>query len=181
VQRKSKRIGSVLDYRLCKDKYLLEEEQKDTGEICYSEKLHWGTFDLYGYCTKISLVVLPPDVLNLCVLQGIVLLRKYAHKSYTYIPRPHPRGNWKQTYLLYYMLDILITFCVIIYKLCNSSRRHQILSPYRIYHNDRILSNTSHRISCMTCQHCKTVSLSEQRNMLNFSRKRWQNVTWESV
>ena len=97
-------------------------------------------FDLYGYRTKISLVVLPLDVLNLCVLQGIVLLRKYAHKSYTYIPRPHTKKNWKQTYLLYYMLDILITFCVTIYKLCNSSRRHQILSLYRIYHNDNTIS-----------------------------------------
>jgi hypothetical protein len=97
------------------------------------------SFDLYSYCTKVSLVVLPLDVLNLCVLQGIVLLRKYVHKSYTYIPRSDPRGNWKQTYLLYYMLHILITFCVIICKLCNSSRRHQILSPYYTYYNDMIL------------------------------------------
>jgi hypothetical protein len=71
-------------------------------------------FDLYGYYTKISLVVLPLDALNLCVLRGIVLLRKYAHKSYTYIPPPVQRGNRKQTYLIYYMLDILFTFCVII-------------------------------------------------------------------
>jgi hypothetical protein len=68
-----------------------------------------------------------------------VLLRKYVHKSYTYIPRSHPRGNWKQTYLLYYMLHILITFCVINCKLCNSSRRRQILSPYYTYYNDMIL------------------------------------------
>jgi hypothetical protein len=119
----------------CKDNYQLEEEQ-----ICYSKKLHWGytikipspysidgSFDLYGYCTKISLVVLPLDVPNLCVLQGIVLLRKHAHKSYTYIPRPHQRGNWKQTYLLYHMSDILITFYVIISKLCK-------LAALKYYH-----------------------------------------------
>jgi uncharacterized sodium:solute symporter family permease YidK len=74
-------------------------------------------FDLYGYYIKISLVVLPLDVLDLCVLRGIVLLRKYTHKSYTYIPPPVRRGYRKQTYLIYYMLDILFTLCVIIYKL----------------------------------------------------------------
>ena len=68
--------------------------------------------DLYGYYTKISLVVLFLDVLNLCVLLGIVLLKKNAHKSYTYIPPPVQRGNRKQTYLLCYMLNILFTFCV---------------------------------------------------------------------
>ena len=52
-------------------------------------------FDLYSYYTKISLVVLPLDALNLYVLRGIVLLRKYAHRSYTYIPPPVQRGNRK--------------------------------------------------------------------------------------
>jgi hypothetical protein len=37
--------------------------------------------------TKISLVVLPLDVLSLCVLQGLAMSRKYAHKFYTYIPQ----------------------------------------------------------------------------------------------
>jgi hypothetical protein len=82
-------------------------------------------FDLYGYYIKISLVVLPLDVLNLCVLQGIVLLRKYTRKSYTYIPPPVQRGNRKQTYLLYYMLDILFTFCA------NQLKRKQIISLAR--------------------------------------------------
>jgi hypothetical protein len=72
-------------------------------------------FDLYSYYTKISLVVLPLDALNLCVLRGIVLLRKHAHRSYTYIPPPVQRGYRKQTYLIYYMLDILFTLCVIIF------------------------------------------------------------------
>jgi hypothetical protein len=52
-------------------------------------------FDIYGYCTKISLDALPLDALNLCVLRGIVLLRKYAHKPYTYIPPPVQRGYRK--------------------------------------------------------------------------------------
>ena len=69
-------------------------------------------FDLHFYYTKISLVVLPLDVLNLCVLREIVLLRKYADKYYTYIPLPVQRRNRKQTYLIYYMLSILFTFCV---------------------------------------------------------------------
>jgi len=56
---------------------------------------------------------------NLCVLPGIVLLRMYARKSYTYT-LPVQRGNRKQTYLIYNMLDILFTFCVIIYTLCKS-------------------------------------------------------------
>jgi len=70
-------------------------------------------FDLNGHRTNISLVVLPLDVLNLCGLQGIVRLRKYAHKSAV------QRRDRKQTYL-YYMLDILFTICVIIYEHCNS-------------------------------------------------------------
>jgi hypothetical protein len=73
-----------------------------------------GPFDLYVYCTKISLVVLLLDALNLCALLGIALLRKYAHRSYTYIPPPVQGGNRKQTYLIYYKLDILFTFWVII-------------------------------------------------------------------
>ena len=102
------------------------------------QSIRWvGPFDLYGYYAKISLVVLPLDALNLCVLQGIVLLRMYAHKSYTYIPPPVQTGNRKQTYLIYYMLYILFTFCVIIYKLCNCSRRHQILSLYCTSLNDK--------------------------------------------
>jgi hypothetical protein len=84
------------------------------------------SFDLHSYYTKISLVVLPLDVLNLCALRGIVLLRKYAHKSYIYIPPPVRRRDRKQTYLLYYMLDILFTFCTIICELCNSNMWCQI-------------------------------------------------------
>jgi hypothetical protein len=94
-------------------------------------------FDLYGYYIKISLVVLPLDALNLCALREIVLLRKYARKSYTYIPPPVQKGNRKQTYLIYYMLEILFTFCVIIYKLCNSSRWYQ----YYHYSSCKIVSN----------------------------------------
>jgi hypothetical protein len=86
-----------------------------------------GPFDLYDYRTKISLVVLLLDAPNLCVLRGIVLLKEYVHKSCTYIPPPVQRGNRKQTYLLYYMLDILFTFCVIIYDLCNNSRSNTII------------------------------------------------------
>lgn len=41
-----------------------------------------------GYYTKIPLAVLPPDVLNLHVIQGTVQLKKNAHKSYRYIHRP---------------------------------------------------------------------------------------------
>jgi hypothetical protein len=37
------------------------------------------------------------------VLRGLVLLRKYAHKSYTHIPRSDQRRNWEQT------------FCIILY------------------------------------------------------------------
>ena len=61
---------------------------------------------------KISQVVLPLGVPNLCVLLGIVLLKKYVHKSYTYIPPAVQRGNRKQTYLIYHMLDVLFTFSV---------------------------------------------------------------------
>ena len=56
------------------------------------------SFDLHFYYTKISLVVLLLVVLNLCVLQEIVLLRKYFHRSYICIPPPVQRGNRKQTY-----------------------------------------------------------------------------------
>jgi hypothetical protein len=77
-------------------------------------------FDPCGYYTKISLVVLPLDAMNLCVLPRSVLLRMYARKSYTYILPAVQRGNRKQTYLKYNMLDILFTFCVIIYTLCKS-------------------------------------------------------------
>ena len=53
--------------------------------------------DLYGYYTKISLVVLPLDVLNLCVLRGIVLLKKYAHMCITLFLQkvlPHDEADW---------------------------------------------------------------------------------------
>ena len=109
--------------------------------------------------------------MNLCVLPGIVLLRMYARKSYTYT-LPVQRGNRKQTYLIYNMLDILFTFCVITYTLCTS--------PLAIITFFRIASGfNSYDILELTCPSIIDFKSGDTSNQIQFfveSLTQW--FTW---